>query len=94
VPVPGVAQNTDGSITVDGTVPVRDLNREYGWRLPEDEAATIAGLVIHEARSIPTVGQAFVFHGFKFEILGRQRNQVTALRIVPPAEPPAGADRA
>jgi Mg2+/Co2+ transporter CorB len=94
VPVPGVTRNNDGSFTVDGTVPVRDLNREYGWRLPEDEAATIAGLVIHEAQQIPIVGQAFVFHGFRFEILGRHRNQITSLRIVPPAEPPADPEAA
>ncbi|MSP81904.1 MAG: HlyC/CorC family transporter [Alphaproteobacteria bacterium] len=87
VPVPGVTRNGDGSYTVDGTVPVRDLNREFDWRLPEDEAATVAGLVIHEARQIPTIGQAFVFHGFKFEILARQRNQVTSLRLTPPIEP-------
>jgi Mg2+/Co2+ transporter CorB len=52
--------------------------------LPDDEATTIAGLVIHEARTIPEVGQRFAFFGYKFEILRRQRNQVTALRVTPP----------
>ncbi|MEX2650613.1 MAG: HlyC/CorC family transporter [Alphaproteobacteria bacterium] len=98
VPVPGVAPQPDGSFIVDGTVPIRDLNREFGWRLPEDEASTIAGLVIHEAQQIPTVGQTFVFHGFRFEIRARQRNQVTSLRLAPagPVDneaPSAGAER-
>ncbi len=73
----------DGSIIVTGTVPIRDLNRKLDWHLPDDEATTIAGLVIHEARAIPEVGQAFTFYGFKFEILRRQRNQLAALRITP-----------
>ena len=84
VPVPGVRVGDDGSYTVDGTVTIRDLNREFDWDLPDDEAATIAGLVIHEARRIPEVGQRFAFYGFRFEVLGRQRNQVTSLRITPP----------
>jgi Mg2+/Co2+ transporter CorB len=64
---------------------VRDLNRHFDWRLPDEEAATIAGLVIHEAQRIPEVGQSFAFHGFRFEVLRRQRNQIVLLRIVPPA---------
>jgi Mg2+/Co2+ transporter CorB len=64
-------------------VPIRDLNRKLDWNLPDDEATTIAGLVIHEARAIPEVGQAFTFYGFKFEILRRQRNQLAVLRITP-----------
>ena len=65
---------------------IRDLNRQMEWRLPDEEAATIAGLVLHEARRIPTVGQAFVFHGFRFEILGRQRNQITSIKVTPLGE--------
>lgn len=74
----------DGSFNVDGWTPVRDLNRELEWDLPDELATTIAGLVIHEARIIPDVGQVFSFFGFKFEILRRQRNQIMALRITPP----------
>ena len=54
------------------------------WRLPDDAATTIAGLVIHAARTIPEPGQAFTFYGFKFEVLRKQRNRITALRITPP----------
>jgi Mg2+/Co2+ transporter CorB len=69
---------------------VRDLNREFGWQLPEDVATTIAGLVLHEARRIPAVGQTFAFHGFRFEILRREGNRITQLRLAPPM-PGSGA---
>jgi Mg2+/Co2+ transporter CorB len=83
VAVPGVRRQPDGSVNVDGAVPVRDLNRVMDWNLPDEEATTIAGLVIHEARSIPEVGQSFTFHGFRFRVLRRARNRITALRIQP-----------
>jgi Mg2+/Co2+ transporter CorB len=79
-----VRPQADGSYIVDGTTPIRDLNRELDWNLPDEEATTVAGLVIHEARTIPEPRQRFAFYGFKFEILRRQRNQITALRITPP----------
>ncbi len=82
-PTSGVRPQPDGSVTVDGTVPIRDLNRAMDWELSDDEATTIAGLVIHEAQMIPDVGQAFNFHGFKFEVLRRRRNQITTLRVTP-----------
>ncbi len=89
--VSGVKRETDGSYAVDGTVTIRDLNREFGWRLPDDDVATIAGLVLHEARRIPDPGQVFVFHGFRFEVLERQRNQIRLLKITPPASPAAAS---
>jgi Mg2+/Co2+ transporter CorB len=82
---PGVRLRPDGSYLIDGAMSVRDLNRELEWNLPVDEATTIAGLVIHEARTIPNVGQRFGFFGYKFEILRRQRNQITAIRVIPPS---------
>ena len=92
VAMPGVRRQPDGSINVDGAVPIRDLNRVMDWNLPDDEATTIAGLVIHEARSIPDVGQSFTFHGFRFRVLRRSRNRITALRIQPlPRKPAAKA---
>lgn len=81
VAVAGVRVQADGSIVVNGTVTIRDLNREFEWNLPDEEASTIAGLVLHEARRIPEVGQEFMFHGFRFRILRRQRNQITLLRL-------------
>ena len=77
----GVRREATGSYVVDGTVPIRDLNRLYDWSLPDEEATTIAGLVIHEAQMIPEVGQEFTFHGFRFEVLRKRRHQITLLRI-------------
>jgi Mg2+/Co2+ transporter CorB len=81
---PDVRRRPDGSYLVDGTLSVRDLNRELEWNLPEDDATTVAGLVIAQSGTIPDPGQRFSFFGYTFEILRRQRNQITALRIVPP----------
>lgn len=75
----------DGSYVMDGTVTLRDLNREFGWQLPDEHASTVAGLVMYEARRIPMVGQVFVFYGFRFEILDRRRNQITRVKMTPPA---------
>ena len=73
----------DGSLIVDGLVPIRDVNRLMEWDLPDEEATTVAGLVIHEAQTIPNPGQAFTFHDFRFEVLRRHRNRITSLRVVP-----------
>src|SRR6266851_3458550 len=81
----GVIRREDGSLICRGDVPIRDLNREFGWGLPEDVAITIAGLVLHEARRIPEVGQTYAFYGFRFEILKREGTRIAELRIVPPA---------
>jgi Mg2+/Co2+ transporter CorB len=88
IAVPGVRVLADGSVNVDGGVPVRDLNRAMEWNIPEDEATTIAGVVIHEARSIPEPGQSFTFHGFRFHVLRKTRNRITALRVTPLARKP------
>src|SRR5207244_9356337 len=91
--VEGVRRQPDGSVNCDGSVPIRDLNRAMGWNLPDEEATTIAGLVIHEARIIPEPGQAFTFHGFRFQVLRRNRNRLEALRITPVGQkaPPKAA---
>jgi Mg2+/Co2+ transporter CorB len=93
VAVPGVRPQPDGSVTVDGGVPIRDLNRVMDWRLPDEEATTIAGLVIHEARSIPEPGQTFTFHGFRFRVLRRERNRIASLRITPLTKKPTKTAR-
>lgn len=71
----------DGTLEVAGTLSIRDLNREMGWNLPDTEASSIAGLVIHEARVIPEIGQVFEFHGLRFRIMSRQRNRLMQIRI-------------
>lgn len=89
----GIRLQADGTVNVDGTVAIRDLNRHMDWSLPEDEATTLAGLVIHEAQTIPEPGQVFTFYGYRFEILRKTRNKIAALRITrlaPEAEDPSG----
>lgn len=81
--IQGVRQEADGSIVVDGSVPIRDLNRVLDWSLPDEEATTIAGLVIHESKSIPEERQAFTFHGKRFIVMKREKNRLTKLRIRP-----------
>ena len=81
--VQGVRVQPDGSVHAEGSVPIRDLNRVMDWNLPDEEATTIAGLVIHEAQLIPETGQAFTFHGFRFQVLRKARNRITSLRITP-----------
>lgn len=83
-PPSGVTLHDDGSYTIEGAVTIRDLNRRFNWRLPDDVATTLAGLVIHDARVIPVKGQSFSFHGFGFDVLERRRNQITLLRVSPP----------
>ena len=80
----------DGTVNVDGTVPIRDLNRQMDWNLPDEEATTVAGLVIHEAQSIPEPGQTFTFYGYRFEILRKSRNKIMALRVAPVSREVAG----
>lgn len=81
--VVGIEANPDGSYTVAGSVTIRDLNRHTDWNLPDEEATTVAGLLIHEARRLPEVGQVFQFFDIRFEVLRRQRTRVTLLRLTP-----------
>ena len=76
-------RSADGAYLVEGNTTIRDLNRATDWHLPDDEANTIAGLVIHEAQMIPDEGQQFSFHGFRFEVLTRRENRITRLKIRP-----------
>ncbi|MGD9784415.1 MAG: HlyC/CorC family transporter [Hyphomicrobiaceae bacterium] len=101
-----IRPQADGTVNVDGSVPIRDLNRHMDWKLPDEEATTIAGLVIHEAQTIPEPGQTFTFHGYRFEVLRKSRNKITALRVKPvgkeasapdgesPTQPAAGSGTA
>jgi Mg2+/Co2+ transporter CorB len=79
----GLSRNEAGDYIIDGAMTIRDLNRANDWSLPDDEANTIAGLVIHESQTIPSEGQAFSFHGFRFEVLQKRENRITRLRVRP-----------
>jgi Mg2+/Co2+ transporter CorB len=83
ITVSGCKPQPDGSVVVEGAVPIRDLNRLMDWSLPDKDVTTIAGLVIHEARAIPEAGQSFTFHGFRFRVLKKERNRITSLHVTP-----------
>ncbi|MGR3486125.1 MAG: HlyC/CorC family transporter [Paracoccaceae bacterium] len=78
-----LARTDDGAYMVDGSMTIRDLNRAQDWGLPDEEANTVAGLVIHEAQMIPAEGQVFSFHGFRFEVVAKEDNRVSRLKIRP-----------
>lgn len=83
--VAGVRKNKDGSYVIDGTVHIRDLNREYDWNLPEDEDySTLAGLILFQSQTLPDVGQTFSFRGFTFHIMRKNNNQIERIKITPP----------
>lgn len=85
IAVEGVRPQADGSYVVDGKVTIRELKRDLSWdMLPDEDYATIAGLILFEAQRIPSVGQSFTFYGFRFDVLKKQRNQITVVRITPP----------
>lgn len=86
--VPGVRILADGRFIVDGNVTIRDLNREFDWNLPDEEYSTLAGLIIFESQTIPEAGQSFRYHGFRFDIIKRQRNQITLIRVTAPEQEP------
>jgi Mg2+/Co2+ transporter CorB len=79
----GIRPQSNGSYLINGDVTIRDLNRHFEWDLPDEEATTVAGLVIERAQSIPEVGQRFVIGGITFEVVRRKRNQITTLRVTP-----------
>ena len=79
----GLMRDEEGAWLVDGAMTIRDLNRAMEWTLPDDEANTVAGLVIHEAQMIPAEGQVFSFHGFRFDVLARRENRITRLKMRP-----------
>ncbi len=80
---PALKPGEDGAYVIDGTMTIRDLNRAMEWSLPDEEANTVAGLVIHEAQMIPSVGQVFSFHGFRFEVTARKENRIAKIKIKP-----------
>jgi Mg2+/Co2+ transporter CorB len=94
IAVSGVKTQPDGSYIVDGKVTLRDLNRDLGWGMPDEDYSTIAGLILYESQRIPSVGQSFTFYGFRFDILKKQRNQITLVRMTRvPADGGTDGDR-
>ena len=81
IPIMGARKNKDGSYNLNGNITIRDINREFGWKLPDENASTIAGLIFYEIKTIPLPGQIFSFYGFRFEILRAKKNHVGLLKV-------------
>ena len=81
----GISVQADGTVIADGSTPIRDLNRQFDWDLPEEGASTIGGYVMYYIRKIPDIGQLYVISGFRIEILRKQGNQINLVKIIPPS---------
>ncbi len=82
----GIRDQGDGTYLIDGTVTIRDMNRELHWELPDEDYTTVAGLIIHESKMIPDAGQNFIFYGYRFTIMTREKHQIKLLKVTPPDE--------
>lgn len=80
-----VKKTESGAYRVDGNATIRDINRHFKWELPDDNASTLAGYIMYETERIPNVGQTFVIDGFTFTVVGKERNHLTEIDIIPPA---------
>ena len=83
VKIKGAKKSKDGKYTINGNVTIRDMNREFGWNLPDNNASTLAGLIFHETKAIPEPGKIFNFYGFRFEIINAKKNHIELVRVTP-----------
>ena len=83
IKIKGAKKSKDGKYTISGNVTIRDINREFGWNLPDKDASTLAGLIFHEIKTMPEPGKIFSFYGFRFEIINVRKNHIELVRVVP-----------
>ena len=83
IKIKGAKKSKDGKYTISGNVTIRDINREFGWNLPDKDASTLAGLIFHEIKTIPEPGKIFSFYGFRFEIINVRKNHIELVRVIP-----------
>ena len=83
IKIKGAKKSKDGKYTINGNVTIRDMNREFGWNLPDNNASTLAGLIFHEIKTIPEPGKIFSFYGFRFEIINVKKNHIELVKVTP-----------
>ena len=83
IKIKGAKKSKDGKYTISGNVTIRDMNREFGWNLPDKNASTLAGLIFHEIKTIPEPGKIFSFYGFRFEIINVRKNHIELVKVIP-----------
>ena len=81
--IKGAKKSKDGVYTINGNVTIRDINREFGWNLPDKKASTLAGLIFHEVKTIPEPGKIFSFYSFRFEIISAKKNHIDVIKVTP-----------
>ena len=81
--IKGAKKSKVGKYTIYGNVTIRDMNREFGWNLPDSNASTLAGLIFHEIKTIPEPGKIFSFYGFRFEIINVKKNHIELVKVTP-----------
>jgi Mg2+/Co2+ transporter CorB len=76
-----VEQQPDGSLLASGQTQIRRLNRLMDWDLPEDEAVTLAGLVIDLAERIPNEGETIAFGRYRLTVRKRERHRLSLVEV-------------
>jgi Mg2+/Co2+ transporter CorB len=83
VDFPGVRTTPQGTYLIRGCVTLRDLHRQYEWSFEEPSVSTLAGLILHECRTIPEVGTVLRIQNFEMKILRVHHHQVTLIEVTP-----------
>ncbi|NCI15593.1 DUF21 domain-containing protein [Cronobacter muytjensii] len=78
-----VTPQNDGSVIIDGGANVREINKAFNWRLPEDEARTINGMILEALEDIPSAGIRLRLHQYDIDILDVQENMIKQVRVTP-----------
>jgi Mg2+/Co2+ transporter CorB len=92
--IKNVYADPDGSYRVSGSVHLRSLNKNLGWKLPLKGPKTVNGLIIEKLENLPQPGRKLEISGYEFEILETRANAVKAARLRPVGAPdPRGREK-
>jgi len=78
----GIRRVNENQYRIRGDVNIRDINRELDLNLPENNASTLAGYIIFKTEALPEVGQTFKFNNIIYEILNKNKNQITQIKVI------------
>lgn len=78
-----VMPQNDGSVIIEGSANVREINKAFNWTLPEDEARTINGMLLEELQEIPAIETRVRLSHYDIDILDVQDNMIKQVRVTP-----------
>ena len=78
-----VTPQNDGSVIIDGTANVRELNKAFNWQLPEEEARTVNGMLLEALEEIPAAGTRVRIAQYDIDILDVQDNMIKQVKVLP-----------